>query len=163
MQKHKLMMLSAVLVLVLLMNSCGALFMSNEAEDLVGFWVSEGWNDYGSDYCYYDFRENGRVYVTDWTDDMPFHDYWMMPIPVYFNYTVEGDTVTMSQYFGITNFEFETVSDLSSDNISLSVIETSGDYSNVDRGDTLFLTRIIDYSDEQAAAARTFLQEYGNE
>ena len=159
MKNRKLCMLAVILGIVLLMNSCGGLFLSSEAENLVGFWESEPWLDYG-DNCYYDFRDDGRVYVTDWTANFPLYNNWMVPLPLSMTYNVSGDSLTMSQYFGFVNFEFEG-SDFSSDTITLTVMETTGSY-NLYEGDTLVLTRILDPTDEQAAA-RAFLQEASNE
>jgi hypothetical protein len=165
MKKQRILLLATVIMIVLLLNSCGGLFMTDDARNLVGFWSSESWNTYeGEEYpetCYYDFRDDGKVFVTDYTYAMPFYNYW--PIPVYFKYTVSDGQLTMSQYLGIVKFEFNTDSDLSSDSILLTVYTATGDYEKLDSiGNTITLTRVIDYS-EQDLAARAFLEGYGNE
>ncbi|MDC7226106.1 MAG: hypothetical protein PQJ61_05005 [Spirochaetales bacterium] len=164
MKKHKLIMFAVVMVIILLLSSCGGLFMSEEESALVGLWRSGSWSDdYWSEesYCYYDFRDDGRVYITDWTENWPNYNAPLFPNVTDFNYSLNNDTLTLSQYFGILGFEFEIYS-YSSDDISLTVFEGNEDYS-LEPGDILYLTRIVDYSDETDAAARACLKEFGNE
>ncbi|MDC7226108.1 MAG: hypothetical protein PQJ61_05015 [Spirochaetales bacterium] len=102
----KRVFLFAVAVSVLFISGCyyiNGWFLSEEAQSLEGLWYSGGWDSEDST-CYYDFRADGRVFVTEWTDDVELGN--SILIPSHFNYSVRNGILKMVQYLGIASFEF---------------------------------------------------------
>jgi hypothetical protein len=161
MKKRSIILLS-VFLFVFTLTGCGGLFMSDEALGMVGLWRSTGWNDSEDEVCYYDFRDNGRVYVTDWTDDIELANNPL--VPIYFNYSVKNDIMKMSQFMGLANFEFEMAEDSLNpgDAYNLTVLEYSGDYDDLYEGYRFDIQRVLEYTSRDAAA-KAFLEEYSHE
>ena len=157
--KKRAVLMFAVLVLVIGLSSCG-LFMPDETRDLIGLWSYE---DAGGSTSYFDFRANGRVFLTEFESYFAVYNYWIMPFPVSFYYRISDNELILSQYMGISHIDFETASDFSGDVIVLNVLTETDSSLDFSRGDTLTLTRIIDFTDERNAAVQAYLQEFGNE
>ena len=161
MQKQFIVLFTAVAIAALILTGCGFLFMGEEEQQFVGLWRSVSWTssyDYFSetDYCYYDFTDTGKVYVTDWTEDFNFYEY--SGIPVHFNYSVSDDTFSFTQFFGYIDMQFDIIS-ITDTTIELEVTNSSADF---DPPTYLTLTKIVDY-DEEARAVKAVLEEYADE
>lgn len=161
--KRIFILLFASIVLLFSLSGCylvNGLFLSDEAKDLVGLWQSGGW-DVEDDNCYWDFRADGRVFVTEWT-----HDLETFLIPNHFNYSVSDGYLKLSQYAGIAKFDFEITeeSDIEGGNCYLQVEDYTGDfdYDRIDYYNTFHLIRRNEYSDE-ARAVRALYEEVSDE
>ena len=149
---------------------CGALFMGEEEQQFVGLWRSNSWGSsdsyydyfYSSDpeYCYYDFTDDGRVFVTDYTESFNFYEY--AGIPVNFNYSVSdtGNELSFKQFAGLIDIEFDIIS-MSETSIELEVISTT-DNLGIYSGDTLTLSKLVEY-DDAARTVQAYFEEYKNE
>ena len=148
MKRMKFVFLIAA-ALALLLSGCymiNGLLLSDEALELVGLWYSEGW-DYYEDTCHWDFRADGRVFVTDWTDDLETTNNPI--VPIYFNWSVKAGLLKMTQFGGIVSFEFE-VESFSDTYYSLTVTDYTSDYDfdNISYGEIFYLSRRMEYSRE---------------
>ena len=149
MRKVFILIVAASLIL-LIFSGCrliNGLLLGDDEAELIGLWQSSGW-DNEEDYCYWDFRADGRVFVTEWTDDLE-----TTLIPSHFNYSVDDSNILkLSQYLGIAKFEFEITDDsnVSEGDCYLRVDDYSSDFDfdRIDYSTTFHLIRRSEYSDE---------------
>ncbi|HAK46450.1 MAG TPA: hypothetical protein DCO79_11100 [Spirochaeta sp.] len=147
-------LLTVVSVLILFcLSGCylvNSVFFGDEAKALTGLWLSEGW-DKEEERCYYDFRPDGRVFVTDWTDDLGTTNNIL--VPIHFNYSLNRDGVLkFTQFMGIANFQFllDDTADITTDQFSMTIdrVSFNFDYDNFYSGTTFTLTKVMEYTDD---------------
>lgn len=146
----KISFLFLILPMLLILSGCtliNGLTLSSDAKLFVGLWESSGWDD-EYDHCYYDFRSDGRVFVTEWTDNLETTNNLL--IPNYFNYSVKDGYLTMEQFGTIVKIEFmiENEDSIPEGYCTLRVNDWSSDYDfdNIEYGYDFNLVRRVEYS-----------------
>ncbi len=163
--KKRFILPGILLLICLSVTGCSwslyGLLLNDEEKDMIGLWRGESW-DSETDISYYDFRKNGRVYVTDWTWDLQTTNNFL--VPNYFSYSVNDGILKLDQFFGILKFEFVMVDESTTDidAYNLQVLSEMSDYDQLDDHNSIYIEKIDDYSDE-ARAVREYFEEYDYE
>ena len=155
----KLILPVVIVLLTFLSVSCNfwGLTLTPEAENLVGLWRSSGWN-YDDEYCYYDFRSDGRVFITEWTDDLEVTNNPIVPNSFYYN--VNDGILKIYQFATIVQLEFELDDTAVEEGYCILTVEdwsSDYDFDNISYGYEFYLSRQQVYSRE----AEIVMSAYG--
>ncbi|HAK46452.1 MAG TPA: hypothetical protein DCO79_11110 [Spirochaeta sp.] len=153
----------SVFILTVL-SSCtfvSGLLLSDESKSMIGFWSGDTWTSDSEDTCYYDFRADGTVYITEWTEDLQSANNNI--VPNYFYYSFDGEYLRMWQFSGIVNLKFAMDLDYSATEtayyITVDSVSGSMDYTQLYENNSLYMERVVAY-DSRSLDARTFLEGF---
>ena len=145
----KFIMLTTITAFLLLFFSGCSFFLNEEEKSLVGFWSGDTWTMDSEDTCYYDFRSDGSVFITEWTEDLQSTNNFIVPND--FQYSFDGEYLTLQQFFGIVKIEFHLVQDTSSVELAyymtVNSVSDTIDYTQLFEGNILYMEMKRDYED----------------